>query len=312
MSSIVPDLTGKQVWFFTGSQHLYGEETLRQVADQSQQIARTLAESADIPVTVVWKPVLTDSESHPPGRVGRQRRRRRDRDHRLDAHLQPGQDVDRRADRAAKPLLHLHTQANVELPWDTIDFDFMNLNQAAHGDREFGYIATRLGASTKDRRRPRQQPGGHRLDRHLGPRRGRLGRRPEPEAGPVRRQHALRRRHRGRQDRGRDPVRGAGQHLERQRTRRRGGRGSQQPISTRWSTEYQDRYDVAPELRTGGDRHESLRYGAAIELGLRSFLETGGFGAFTTTFEDLGAAAATSRPRGATADGRRVRLRRRR
>ena len=63
MSSIVPDLSTKQVWFFTGSQHLYGEETLRQVAAQSQQIARTLAESADIPVTVVWKPVLTDSES---------------------------------------------------------------------------------------------------------------------------------------------------------------------------------------------------------------------------------------------------------
>ncbi|MET0866278.1 MAG: L-arabinose isomerase, partial [Nakamurella sp.] len=63
MSSIVPDLSRKKVWFFTGSQGLYGEDTLRQVAAQSQQIAKTLAASADIPVTIIWKPVLTDSES---------------------------------------------------------------------------------------------------------------------------------------------------------------------------------------------------------------------------------------------------------
>ena len=131
MSSIVPDLKSKQVWFFTGSQHLYGAETLRQVADQSQQIARVLSDSADIPVTVVWKPVLTDSAAI--------------RRAALDANADP----DAGLTALAKPLLHLHTQANVELPWDSIDFDFMNLNQAAHGDREFGYIATRLRTSRK-------------------------------------------------------------------------------------------------------------------------------------------------------------------
>ena len=149
MTSIVPDLADKQVWFFTGSQHLYGEETLRQVADQSQQIARTLAESADIPVTVVWKPVLTDSAAI----------RRAALDANADDDVigiivwmhtfSPAKMWIAGLTALHKPLLHLHTQANVELPWDTIDFDFMNLNQAAHGDREFGYIATRLGASRK-------------------------------------------------------------------------------------------------------------------------------------------------------------------
>ena len=116
MSKIVPDLSGKQVWFFTGSQHLYGEKTLRQVANQSQQIARTLGESADIPVTVVWKPVLTDSMSI--------------RGAALEANAHPeviGVIVWMHTFSPAKmwiagltalqkPLLHLHTQANVECP----------------------------------------------------------------------------------------------------------------------------------------------------------------------------------------------------
>ena len=77
-------------------------------------------------------------------------------------------------DALRKPLLHLHTQANVALPWSTIDMDFMNLNQAAHGDREFGYIQTRLGVAAQDRRRPRRvDPRGRARDRRLGARRGR-------------------------------------------------------------------------------------------------------------------------------------------
>src|SRR5664279_5152091 len=120
MSTIVPDLSTKQVWFFTGSQHLYGEETLRQVAAQSQQIARTLAESADIPVTVVWKPVLTDSESI-----------RRAALEANAAHdvigviawmhtFSPAKMWIAGLTALQKPLLHLHTQANVELPWSEI------------------------------------------------------------------------------------------------------------------------------------------------------------------------------------------------
>ncbi len=112
-----------------------------------------------------------------------------------------------------KPMLHLHTQANTELPWATIDFDFMNLNQAAHGDREFGYIETRLGI-------PRTTVVGHASDPTVTSRIGdwcraarRLARRPEHERRPLRRQHALRRRDRGRQDRGRGDLRFADQHM---------------------------------------------------------------------------------------------------
>ena len=74
--------------------------------------------------------------------------------------------------------------------------------------------------------------------------------------------------------------------------------------------EYEERYDVAPELRKGGERHDSLRYGARLELGLRAFLEEGGFKGFTTTFEDLHGLRQLPGPRAAAADGRRLRLRR--
>ncbi|HXD62526.1 MAG TPA: L-arabinose isomerase, partial [Lacisediminihabitans sp.] len=147
--SIVPNLASNEVWFLTGSQNLYGEETLRQVAEQSQEVVRGLQSASDIPVTVVWKPVLKDSDSI--------------RRAMLDANsadnvvgviawmhtFSPAKMWISGLDALQKPLLHLHTQANVELPWSEIDFDFMNLNQAAHGDREFGYIQTRLNVARK-------------------------------------------------------------------------------------------------------------------------------------------------------------------
>ena len=173
-------------------------------------------------------------------------------------------------DALQKPLLHLHTQANVELPWATIDMDFMNLNQAAHGDREFGYIQTRLGV-------PRKTVAGHVDSTRRSPAGSAPGRGPRSAAhelrraaaGPLRRQHARRRGDRGRQGRGAAAVRRLGQHLRRQRPRRRGRRRSPTRTSTSSSTEYDDTYGVAPELLPGGERHESLRYGARIELGLR-------------------------------------------
>ena len=149
MSRITTALDHYEVWFLTGSQNLYGEETLQQVAEQSQEIARQLEEASDIPVRVVWKPVLKDSDSirrmaleanADPACIG------------LVAWMHtfsPAKMWIRGLDALDTPLLHLHTQANVELPWADIDMDFMNLNQAAHGDREFGYIQTRLGVSRK-------------------------------------------------------------------------------------------------------------------------------------------------------------------
>ncbi len=144
-------MTTKQIWFLTGSQGLYGEDSLAQVAQQSQEIAAELGKAlaATVPVEVVWKPVLTDSDgihrmaleaNADPDCVG------------VTAWMHtfsPARMWIHGLDALRAPLLHLHTQANQELPWSTIDMDFMNLNQAAHGDREFGYIQARLGVVRK-------------------------------------------------------------------------------------------------------------------------------------------------------------------
>ncbi|HEU5109943.1 MAG TPA: L-arabinose isomerase, partial [Micromonosporaceae bacterium] len=137
------------VWFLTGSQHLYGPETLGQVAEQSQQIQGTLAASGVISAEIVWKPVLTESAAirrvmeeanTDPACIG------------VIAWMHtfsPAKMWITGLDALRKPLLHLHTQLNQTLPWASIDMDFMNLNQAAHGDREFGYIQTRIGVARK-------------------------------------------------------------------------------------------------------------------------------------------------------------------
>ena len=192
-------------------------------------------------------------------------------------------------DALQKPLLHLHTQANVELPWGEIDFDFMNLNQAAHGDREFGYIETRLGVAAQDRRRPRVRPA------------------PSPaQVGTWARAAAGRAATRSlKLARFGDNMRYVAV-TEGDKTEAELRFGVQ--VNTWGVNELADAVHAATDADVdalvaeyvdvvrrrrraapGGDRHESLRYGAAIELGLRSFLEAGGFGAFTTSFEDLGA-----------------------
>ncbi|HEU5029634.1 MAG TPA: L-arabinose isomerase, partial [Spirillospora sp.] len=149
MPKLATTLDHYEIWFLTGSQNLYGDETLRQVAEQSQEIARTLDASADIPVQIVWKPVLTGSDA-----IRRAMLEANAADNVIGLvawmhTFSPAKMWIAGLDILAKPLLHLHTQANVELPWSSIDMDFMNLNQAAHGDREFGYIQTRLGVARK-------------------------------------------------------------------------------------------------------------------------------------------------------------------
>ncbi|TFD47493.1 L-arabinose isomerase [Cryobacterium sp. Hh11] len=288
MPSLTTTLDHVEVWFLTGSQNLYGEETLRQVADQSRAIADALGASSDIPVKIVWKPVLKDSESI--------------RRAALDANsddavigliawmhtFSPAKMWISGLDALTKPLLHLHTQANVELPWSEIDFDFMNLNQAAHGDREFGYIQTRLGVSRKTVVGHVSNPAVTRT----------IGTWTRAAAGwAASRSMKLARFG----DNMRYVAVTEGDKTEAEL--RFGVQVNTWPVNelaeavhaatdaeiTALIAEYEERYDVVPELRTGGDRHESLRYGAAIEIGLKSFLEAGGFSAFTTSFEDLGA-----------------------
>ncbi len=288
MPKLSTTLDGYEVWFLTGSQHLYGPETLAQVADQSRAIADRLGASADAPVRVVWKPVLTDSDAI------RRTALEANADDRVIGLIawmhtfSPAKMWIAGLDSLQKPLLHFHTQANVELPWGEIDFDFMNLNQAAHGDREFGYIQSRLGV-------PRTTVVGHVTNPAVT---ARIGTWMRAAAGWAA-TRSLRLARFG--DNMRFVAVTEGDKTEAElrfgvQVNTWGVNELAEAVAAASESdvdalvaEYEDLYDVVPELRRGGDRHQSLRDGAAIELGLRGFLEEGGFGAFTTSFEDLGA-----------------------
>ncbi len=275
------------VWFLTGSQGLYGPETLAQVEQQSRAVVDQLNDGDTLPVPVTWQPVLTDA-----GAI-----------HRLilAANADPdclGLIAWMHTFSPAKmwitglaalqtPFLHLHTQANQSLPWAEIDMDFMNLNQAAHGDREFGYIQTRLGV-------PRTTVAGHVSDpttraRIAGWQRAARG------VAAVRNLRLARF-----GDNMRDVAVTEGDKVEAElrfgvSVNTYGVNDLVERVDAVTDAEvddlmtaYVEAYEVVPELLPGGDRHESLRYSARIEGGLRSFLTEGGFGAFTTNFQDLG------------------------
>ena len=281
------DLKQNEVWFVTGSQEMYGKETLAKVADHSRAIARHLDESGALPVRVVWKPALTSAEairkvcqeaSASPACVG------------VIAWMHtfsPAKMWIGGLTRLDRPLAHLHTQYNRELPWDAIDMDFMNLNQSAHGDREFGYIGARL-------RLARTVVVGHWQDEDVLAKLDMWSR----AASAVADARELK------------IVRFGGMNMRDVAVT--GGDRVGAQIKLGWSvngygvgdlvgriadvsetevdrvvTEYNECYSVVPALRKGGDRHGDLRYAARQEVGMRAFLAEGGFGAFTTTFEDL-------------------------
>ena len=285
--SAQPRTEDAEIWFCTGSQHLYGEETLRQVAEQSQAIARQLDDADAVPVRIVWKPVLTD----------------RDAIHRLaleaNAHegcigivawmhtFSPAKMWIAGLAALDLPLLHLHTQANVELPWSTIDFDFMNLNQAAHGDREFGYLQTRMGVR-------RSTVVGHVSHEPVQRRVGDWARAAAGWAAT----RSLRLARFGDNMRNVAVTEGDKTEAEIRLGVSVNTWGVNDLVAAvaevgdhevdALVTEYLDLYDVAPELRPGGERAGSLRDGARQEVALRTLLESLGATAFTTTFEDLG------------------------
>src|SRR5262249_24197302 len=186
----------------------------------------------------------------------------------------------------AKPIAHLHTQFNRDLPWDAIDMDFMNLNQSAHGDREFGYMATRLGLNPK-------VVVGQWQDGDVQSRLGAWSR----AAAAWHDSQRLKIARFG--DNMREVAVTEGDKVEAQA--RFGysvngfGVGDLACMVSRVSdaeidrllAEYDDRYDVAESLRANGDRRAELREAARIELGLRAFLQSEDFHAFTDTFQDL-------------------------
>jgi len=279
---------GREIWFLTGSQDLYGEDTLRQVAEQSQAVARALDEATAVPVRVVWKPVLKDSDAI---------RRMALEANAADACLgviawmhtfSPAKMWIAGLDALRTPLLHLHTQANVELPWATIDMDFMNLNQAAHGDREFGYIQTRLGV-------PRKTVVGHVSNPVVAQRIGDWARAAAGWAAT----HELKLARFGDNMRNVAVTEGDKTEAELRFGVSVNTWGVNDLVAAvdevadssvdALVAEYEDLYDVAQELRKGAERHDSLRYGARQELGLLALLTSLGATAFTTNFEDLGA-----------------------
>ena len=280
------DFEPLEVWFITGSQHLYGPETLDQVARNSQAIVDGLNRDADLPVKVVFKPVLKTPEEIA-GMLGE-----------ADASpscigliawmhtFSPAKMWIGGLSRLRKPLCHLHTQSNRDIPWAGIDMDFMNLNQSAHGDREFGFIVSRL-------RMNRKVVVGHWKERAVHERlstwlraaaawhdsqRMKIAR-----IGDNMRQVAV--------------TEGDKVEAERRLGYAVNGYGVGDLVAhvdavsdsaiDGLCDEYASEYRMMEGLEKSGGKHGSLREAARIELGLRSFLEEGGFHGFTDTFENL-------------------------
>ena len=280
------DPGGSELWFVTGSQLLYGEEVLAEVADNSRQIVSGLNSSPHIPLSIVLKPVMSSGDSIT-AIVHEANADRRCAGLILWMHtFSPARMWIRGLEELNKPYLHLHTQFARDLPWATIDMAYMNAHQAAHGDREFGYIASRL-------RSRRKIVAGHWSEPGVAERIGTWARAAFAVADAASARIA----------RFGDNMRSVavteGDKVEFQRVFGYDVEGyGLGDLTTRIEQfsdseidklcgEYDDAYEMSPELRLGGERRESLRDAAAIELGLRSFLEEGGFVAFTDTFENL-------------------------
>jgi L-arabinose isomerase len=275
------------VWFVTGSQHLYGEETLRQVHEHSRRLASALNDTAAIPVAIVDREPLTGADSI----------RRVLAEAGADEQcigviawmhtFSPARMWISGLNALRKPLLHLHTQFDRELPWSQIDMDYMNLNQSAHGDREFGYVETRMRVA-------RKTVVGHWSDPLVHERIGIWVR------AACGWQEAQRLRVARFGDNMRDVAVTEGDKVGAQITLGTSVNGygidvlsdavdNVRPAAVDELLErYDEEYDLVPELRPDGARRDSLAQAAQIEVGLRAVLLDGGFGAFTDTFEDLG------------------------
>jgi len=279
-------LADTEIWFLTGSQHLYGEAALKQVAANSRKVVDALNSAGTLPLKIVFKQVLTT-----PDEV---RRTLADVNNAADCAgiilwmhtFSPSKMWINGLKNLSKPFLHLHTQYNRDLPWDQIDMDFMNLHQAAHGDREAGFMHTRLRLS-------RKVVVGHWSDKEV---QGRIA----TWMRAARAWHDLQganfvrfgdnMRFVGVTDG--DKVSAEAKFGYAVNTH---GTGDLVKVISDVSEsavaqlikEYEDTYAVAADLRKGGARHGSLIDGAKIELGLRQFLEAGGYKGFTDTFEDL-------------------------
>jgi L-arabinose isomerase len=274
------------IWFVTGSQQLYGEEALKKVAANSQKMVAALNASGRLPLELVCKPVMVSPEAIRQLSL----EANSDRDCAglvLWMHtFSPAKMWIGGLSMLQRPFLHLHTQFHRDLPWGSIDMDFMNLHQAAHGDREAGFMHTRMRIGRKvvagywdDPKVQERMASWMRVARGWHDLQGaRIVR-----FGDNMRQVAV--------------TEGDKVAAEMKFGFSVNGHGVGDLVAVmreiadeqidRLCGEYEQLYRVAPELKRGGARHQSLREGARIELGLRAFLEQGNFKGFTTTFEDL-------------------------
>ncbi len=279
-------LKNAEVWFVTGSQHLYGPKTLEQVADHSKEIAAAFDASADIPVKVVVKPTGTGSHeihqickdaNNAPNCIG------------IITWMHtfsPAKMWIHGLQELRKPILHLHTQYNKEIPWDEIDMDFMNLNQSAHGDREFGHIMARM-------RLARKVVVGHWQDEKTV---SQVASWTRVAAAWADSQDMLIIRF---GDQMNNVAVTDGDKVEAERVF--GYHVDYQPIAKLVQEQekvteaevdelvkvYEADYDFADNCKEGGADREQVRHAARIEIALRRFLERKGAKAFTTNFDDL-------------------------
>jgi L-arabinose isomerase len=283
----VPKALGHlEAWLVTGSQEMYGPATLRQVEEHAREVAAGLDAQADVPVRVVHKEVATT-----PGSIRRVALEANASDPCVGViawmhTFSPAKMWIGGLAALQKPLLHLHTQFNRDLPWAEIDMDFMNLNQSAHGDREFGYVQSRL-------RVRRKTVVGHWRDpevveRVAGWARAACGWHEAQSLGVARFGDNMRYVAVTEGDKVEAQIRlgisvdgfGVGDLDDAVRD------VAEESVDELVAV-YDERYILVPELRADGSRRESLRDAARIEAGLRTFLDRGGYKAFTDTFEDL-------------------------
>lgn len=275
-----------EIWFVTGSQHLYGEATLSQVDEHSKIIANSLNDSPEIAVKVVFKPVVKTPDeitaicreaNATPNCVG------------IIAWMHtfsPAKMWISGLNALQLPLLHLHTQFNRDIPFDEIDMDFMNLNQSAHGDREFGFIMSRM-------RLNRKVVVGHwqaasvlekiNVWSRVAVAKYKMQTMKVVRFGDNMRQVAVT-----------DGDKVAAE-MKFGFSVNTHGVGDLVNVIKQISDaqiekliqEYEDTYDLMPSIQRSGTRRDSLIEAARIELGIKTFLEDGGFSAYTNTFEDL-------------------------
>ncbi|MBS2099815.1 L-arabinose isomerase [Carboxylicivirga linearis] len=279
-------LTQSEVWFVTGSQHLYGPKTLEQVAEHSKEIAAAFDASSEIPVKVVVKPTGTGSKE-----IHKICKEANSSDNCIGIitwmhTFSPAKMWIHGLQELRKPILHLHTQYNKEIPWNDIDMDFMNLNQSAHGDREFGHIMARM-------RMNRKVVVGHWQDPKTV---AKIGTWTRVAAAYADSRDMLIIRF---GDQMNNVAVTDGDKVEAERVF--GYHVDYSPIADLVAVQdevtdaevaelvkvYEQDYDLADNCKEGGEFRDQVVKAARIEIALRRFLDAKGAKAFTSNFDDL-------------------------